>query len=115
MIKAFVASHEKEEVEETGEVIVMTLGTAYSNDADNERQIADLVRFVVEKIDNSKAIGLIDKCLVWVSNENEMISICGFFLLQNILVVKGSALNAQRKNVISAICTKVLEKQVDKV
>lgn len=47
MIKAFVASHEKEEVEETGEVIVMTLGTAYSNDADNERQIADLVRFVV--------------------------------------------------------------------
>jgi hypothetical protein len=44
-----------------------------------------------------------------------MISICGFFLLQNILLVKGSALNAQRKNLISAICTKVLEKQVDKV
>lgn len=47
----------------------MALGTAYSNDADNEAKLSEVIKFVVERIDNSKVIGLIDKCIVWASNE----------------------------------------------
>lgn len=64
---------------------------------------------MVEKIDNSKVLGLMDKCIVWASNEdNVLISTCGFFILQNSLIVKGNLLNKQRKETISKICTKVL-------
>ena len=35
VVKAYVSFHSKQEIEETGEVIIMALGTAYSNDSDN--------------------------------------------------------------------------------
>ena len=46
----------------------MALGTAYSNDCDNENKIGELVQYVIQKIDNSKVLGLIDKCLLWSAN-----------------------------------------------
>lgn len=70
VIKAYVSFNSKQEIEETGEVIIMALGTAYSNDADNEFKIGELIKYVLEKIDNSKIIGLIDKCLLWAANED---------------------------------------------
>lgn len=60
----------------------MSLGTAYANDTDNEAKLIDVIRTVIQKIDNSKTMGLLDKCIAWAKNqENELIKVCGFFIL----------------------------------
>lgn len=63
------------------------------------------------KIDNNKVLTLLQKCYSWAENQNnQLIAVCGFYLIQNIVINinNNSMLNNTRKNKLSAICTKLL-------
>lgn len=47
----------------------MTVGTSFANDPENSTKMNEIIKLVVEKIDNSKIISLLDKCLLWSSNQ----------------------------------------------
>lgn len=75
----------------------MSLGAAYANDQDNHSKLAELIKLVSDKIDNSKVLSLMEKCLIWSSNnDQEAISVCGFFILSSLLKAKGSLLNESK-------------------
>jgi hypothetical protein len=88
---------------------VIGLGTAYANGRDNGEKLAEVVWMVAGKIVGSKAIGLVEKCLIWVANEDkELVVTCGFFLLSCLLQAKDNLLNNTRKSFLSVACTKIL-------
>lgn len=92
----------------------MTMGTAFANDQDNEYKLAELIRIVSEKVDNSKVVSLIDKSLLWAGNhDNESISICGFFILSSLLKAQGNLMAKNKINSIAEVCSQVLQRQVN--
>lgn len=83
ILEEYTHSRSKKELEETGEVIIMSIGTAYANGTDNRPKMVKVIQAVCAKIDKAKVIALAEKCLVWMSNtQNQLISNCGYFLFQ---------------------------------
>ena len=88
ILDEYTISHSKRELEKTGEVIIMSIGTAYANDSENKLKFMKLIEHIVKKIDRGKTTSLAGKCLVWMANpENQLISRCGYFLLLSIASV----------------------------
>ena len=47
----------------------MSLGTANTNDTENQSKFVKLIEVIIKKIDKGKTISLAEKCLVWMGNQ----------------------------------------------
>ena len=81
----------------------MGLATSFANggNGEYEENLRKICGMIVGKIDQGKVHGFVNgKCLVWMGRKNqELIRVCGYFLIRTVLEGKRNSNNQNNKAV----------------